>query len=429
MNTLQDFPYQVLIVDDEIRDWAEPMKDRLLSLARHLGYNKIEVQLAYDADEAYRKLARQHFHVVSLYIRLPERKGEIISVETGLTLARSFPYVGFPKRLIYSITLAVEVIQKSPSEAVQVMEIPADHYAKATGSELYEKQEGAIILKVTEWAKRVMDSLALDTLSLHKAEGEQRDPPLTMIGAYLHFGPDLLPPLLARHLQDLANYWETKDSRRTDAAIKFIESTALLALAQTAVLLKADCKPTLLTTDDRISTCLATLSAWRAHLDGWNWGNYLTPQAIASFRDALAARNEERHTRKPNDALQAWAALRVPLQYAMDLAAYWVRHPLCINLRYNRDGWNAELLAGTAYPRKRRRLPQRLDFPGEAVQSGVWQNVWRIDGDTPRPKPLCWDGWLEADSKSERPWWLPIHLDAKNRTVWLDLDSGQTLSR
>ena len=202
-----------------------------------------------------------------------------------------------------------------------------------------------------------------------------------------------------------------------------------MALAQTAVLLKADCKPTLLTTDDRISTCLATLSAWRAHLDGWNWGNYLTPQAIASFRDALAARNEERHTRKPNDALQAWAALRVPLQYAMDLAAYWVRHPLCINLRYNRDGWNAELLAGTAYPRKRRRLPQRLDFPGEAVQSGVWQNVWRIDGDTPRPKPLCWDGWLEADSKSERPWWLPIHLDAKNRTVWLDLDSGQTLSR
>jgi hypothetical protein len=38
-------------------------------------------------------------------MRLPERSSESITVDTGVKLAQGFPFIGFPKALIYSQTI------------------------------------------------------------------------------------------------------------------------------------------------------------------------------------------------------------------------------------------------------------------------------------------------------------------------------------
>jgi CheY-like chemotaxis protein len=424
-STLNGVTYRVLIVDDEQDDWTVPMKEALAVEAKSISHAKIEILTALDADEAYRLLAKHHFQVVSLDMRLPERKSEIISVKTGIELARRFPYIGFPKRIIYSISLNEPQNHADFIDFHQVMEIGAERYAKPTGSDYDEDQTGNIVLTVDEWAQLIADSLIFDKLPLRRHPKLKNSPPLTVLGSYLEHGPELMPPFLAAHLQDIANHWETKNSRRSDAGIKLIEATIRLAFVQTAVLLREDGQIIALPSDERISTCLRLLEDWQPHLNQWNWSNYLNKEALSAFREALSIRNGERHSLKVNDLHQVWSALRVPLQYALDVIAYWVRHPLCVDLRYTRDGWSAELLAGNAYPRKRRLLPNRLDFPAEALHGGVWQSVWRIDEDPPVSVSLCWDDWLKPDPASDRHWWLPSHLDHKNRKHWLDIDSGE----
>jgi hypothetical protein len=312
-----------------------------------------------------------------------------------------------------------------------VARIPTDQYAKSTGSDR-DQEAGIRVLTVKEWAQRVMVSLDADHLHVQETGKGLTQPPTTVVGSYLEHGPELLPPLIARHTQTLANDWETRNThaQRVNAAIKFIESTIRLALAQSAVLMKAEGKPADLPTDERLVLSLNLLEQWHPSLAAWNWSHYLTAEALTALREGTKTRNKERHKLTAEDSVKAWAELRLPLQYAMDVAAYWVRHPLCINLRYSRDGWTAELLAGLSTPRKRRLLPEAQDFPAEAVQDGVcWQHVWRIDGTEPKPLALNWKEWLVPDTASEQPWWMPMHTNDRGKTIWLDLDSGNTTLR
>lgn len=427
MTILNDYPWQVLIIDDEQRDWVVPMTELLQDAAENAKLSGLKITSAIDQQTAERLLARRYFHLISLDMRLPERFGEAISVDTGEKLARQFPYVGFPKYLIYSQTLRDFDIKQRPADAVRVLRIPTDQYAKPTGGERVRENAPVEVLTVKEWARRVVDSFSRDQpeLILNPAPPRGTKTPLTVIGAYLEFGPRLLPPVLARHLQGLASYWETRDAtRRVDTADRFIEVTTRLALAQTAVLMERDSKQPKPPGDEKRVTCVARLKDWRSEITGWNFSNYLTEDAIEALDEARKVRNEEDHTHTITDPKRAWTALRVPLQYALDIAAYWVRHPLCIDLRYSRDGWNAECLAGVAYPRPRQPLPANVDFPTEALQGSVWQSVWTND-ERPQQKAVCWKDSLVDDGDSERPWWLAVARDQRGRQVWLDLDSGK----
>jgi len=283
------------------------------------------------------------------------------------------------------------------------------------------------VLTVKEWARRVVGSFSQDQpeLILYPAPLRGTKTPLTVIGAYLECGPRSLPPLLARLLQDLAQNWETEDAtRRVETADRFIEVTTQLALAQTAVLIAHEDKQPEPPGDDERVTCIAWLKDWHSGITGWNFSNYLTSDAVRALDEAQMAHKEEAHAHGAPDPKRAWTALRVPLQYALDIAAYWVRHPLCIDLRYSRDGWNAECLAGVAYPRPRQPLPANVDFPTEALQGSVWQSVWTND-ERPQQKAVCWKDSLVDDGDSERPWWLAVARDQRGRQVWLDLDSGK----
>ena len=424
---LNNYPWQVLIIDDEQRDWVVPMTELLQDAAKNAKLSGLKITSAIDQQTAERLLARQNFHLISLDMRLPERSGEAISVDTGEKLARQFPYVGFPKCLIYTQTLREGDIQQATSDAVRVLRIPMDQYAKPTGSDRVREDAPVEVLTVKEWARRVVDSFSHDQskLVLNPAPLKGAQMPLTVIGAYFEYGPRSLPPLLAQHLQDLASHWETKDAtRRVDTADRFIEVTTRLALAQTAVLMRHEGKQPGLPNDEKRISCIHQLKEWYSEITGWNFSNYLTEDAIQALDKARQVRNKEDHTQAMADPKRAWAMLREPLQYALDIAAYWVRHPLCINLRYSRDGWNAECLAGIAYPRLRYPLPASVDFPTEAIHGGVWQSVWTND-ERPQHKAVCWNSWLVDDDHSERPWWLTVANNQRGQQVWLDLDSGK----
>lgn len=426
MKALNDYPWQVLIVDDEQRDWVVPMQELLEYAAKNAKLSGLKITSAFDQQTAERLLACRYFHLISLDMRLPERHGEAISVDTGEKLARQFPYAGFPKYLIYSQTLRDDGIKQKPAEAVRVRRIPTDQYAKPTGGERVRENAPVEVLTVKEWARRVVDSFSQDQpeLILDPAPLRGTKTPLTVIGAYLEYGPRSLPPLLARPLQDLAQNWETEDAtRRVDTADRFIEETTRLALAQTAVLMKHGGKQPKLPGDATRVTCIARLKDWRSEITNWNFSNYLTDGAIEALDEARKVLNEEKHDSGAADPKRAWIALRVPLQYALDIATYWVRHPLCIDLRYSRDGWNAECLAGVAYPRPRQPLPANVDFPTEVLQGRVWQSVW-TNAEQPQQKAVCWKDWLVEERTSERPWWLAIARDQRGRQVQMDLDSG-----
>lgn len=425
--TGNDYPWRVLIVDDEDRDWVVPMTEALRDAAARAGLKRLTIAKANDQYAAERLLARDFFHVVSLDMRLPERVGEVISVNTGEQLARQFPDSLFPKHLIYSQTLREESMAQSPRDALRVARLgDVDQYAKPTGGRA-ERGAPVPVLSVEAWAKRVLDSLIADNLRLTAdlAECGTDQGPLTVLGAYLKYGPERLPGALGQLLVDIANTWDLKDAtRRVDAADRFIELTSRLALAQVAVLLAQDGETLPPPEDDRRLSCLHSLRSGREQIQGWNFANYLTKEVIEGLDEARRARNEEAHARTPTNPKRAWALLRTPLQYALDLAAYWVRHPLCVGLVYTRDGWTAQPLAGTARPRRRRPLPGRLDFPIEAIQGGVWQAVW-TNAEQPVQRAICWQDWLTEDPGDDQPWWLLIGRDGQGRPLRLDLDSGK----
>ncbi len=422
MNAMGKYPFRVLIVDDERRDWAEPMQ---LLLKRNLqteGLEKVVVDVAFDKRSAEYLLATHYYHVSSFDMRLPEWNGEAVSVASGIGLAR---LISFPKRIVYSQTIRDVDIKANPREAVSVLRLPADLYAKPTNADEDAQSLAVEVLTVKEWAQRVVDCLKSDELTLTMPTRQNALPLIeTMIGAYLKHGIEYLPPFLARKLQELANTWETRSSARVDAAIALIEGVVRLALVQSAVLLMHDGQEAELPGDEKLVTCITMLRRWNPALSAWNWSNYLTEQAIAAFDAVGWGCNDRDHSMGRADHQKNWMKLRVPLQYALDIAAYWVRHPLLIHLRYSRDGWSGQWLAGKEMSGKRHLLPEASDFPTEAAQYAVWQSIWRLGGHDPYSYALNWADWMMLTYESDQQWWFPCYV-RQGKTAYLSLISGE----
>lgn len=410
--------WRVLIVDDEDRDWAQPMKERLQRAARNAGLVQIHIVVANFGEAARQWIACEHFHVVSLDMRLPERANEIVSVDTGLKLAKEFTEIGYPKYVVYSQTLSEQRAAGpgSPSEAV--LQLRADAYAKPSAASS-EPQTGVPTLSVRDWAQRIIDYLDPRRVRL-PAEGDDTEGRLTAIGAQLKRGPALLPPPLAGALAQLGS-GEFTGQPAPQPLAALVLATVRWALAQSAVLAAAAGRQTVLPRDDSLGAALLALRGLLPLLADWNWRNYCAPAALQAF----AAVAEGRHERDP-------AAAAAALLHALDVAAYWVQHPVCAALRYSRDGWTGLPLRGSESPRRRMLLPPAQDFSSVGDSSAAWQRVWLLAGEPGRvrqPQVIDWTPMLERDPADDKRWWLRICQAPADAVTWLDIDSGQTAQR
>lgn len=428
----QSKPFRVLIVEDE-PGWESNMRIALEYAADDRKQVQPECvrpkcESALDTAAACRLLALEHFDLLSLDIRLPETDGSSVTVFAGIRLARASLFYSATKTIIFSSTLVQEsAVGISADGAVVLAEAPQiiDKYAKSSGAPPVPTARFET-LSQRQWAERVLDYLYHDGLYLPSADPKRKLE--TALGAWLSGAVRSLPPLLARHAQALQNHWPEPgrkvDARAVDAALKLIESVLRLAVAQTAVLLGDRQQLPADTTQDAAIRCLRTLinnpalrdCSWRAHLDD---------AALTAFDQARQLRNTARHSLRSNNTSGEWQDLRPCLRYAMDVATYWAKHPLCTDLRYGVDGWRGELLVGTASPRRLENLPGR-DFPGEAVR-GFWQTA--IRGGTPagwHAEAVCWDDWLAGDSRREGALWLKAWRSPTGRALAIDLDSGDS---
>ncbi len=428
-------PFRVLIVEDE-HGWVSNMQMALNYAADDRRLARPECQLARpesksapDAATARRLLALEHFDLLSLDMRLPEKEGSAIAVQEGIKLAQELfkPLISPVKTLIYTATLLQENPASISAEGAEVLhEVPQiDKYAKSSGAPPVSMARFET-LSQRQWAERVLDYLYYDGLYLPSADGKRKLE--TALGAWLSGAVRSLPPLLARHAQALQNHWPEPgckvDARAVDAALKFIESALRLAVAQTAVLLRDRQLPAE-TTQDAAIQCLRTLINDPA-LAACSWRTYLDDAALDAFDEARRLRNTARHSLRGNQTSGEWQALLPWLRQVMGMATYWTKHPLCTDLRYGVDGWRGELLAGTASPRRLENLPGR-DFRGEAVR-GFWQTAIRRD-DTPagwHTEAVCWDDWLAGDSRREGALWLKAWRSPTGRALAIDLDSGDS---
>lgn len=429
MENLNLHPYRMLIVEDEARDWAIPMETRLKIAAKLANLNNLVINVATSIEEAESFMARYYYHFSSFDVRLPKHTAGALSSEHGVALACAFPEIGFPKRIVYSHTLRTNAIRDETVVAASVLPLPVDYYAKPTGSD-DDETSVVKVLKLEDWATLVVNSLTYDSRHIEGAtSGCGNTPVESVIGAYLRHGVSLLPPFLAKKLQELAVAWDNSQTipERNNAAVAFIEGTARLALIQSAILLECDTKDTMIPVDYSWGSCMNKLKEYQAKLHKWNWSNYLTKQAIDAIDCGRDVRNDHSHDLKQFDYKQRWGNLRTPLQYAMDIAAYWVRHPLIFDLQSRQKCLSGELLAGQSYPRARSPLSPALKFPDTAQDDGVWQSVWHIgsNGEAPTARAVSWTGWLKQASNSDNQWWFPRYVRGNKRN-YLSLIDGSS---
>lgn len=422
--------YRVLIVEDDVPNWAQQMVELLAALQ---GDSALEVTctIAANALKAERDMMSGHFHLVSLDMLIPDKAGEM-KVTGGIDLARAAFRSGalVSKLLVYSSFLARGSEDLDASAKIHSDLPNLDRYAK-TASTLVESLASVEHLTQEQWARRVLEYLSSESITL---SGSNRAARRTVIGHWLDTAPKHLPMLLARHAQSLANAWEDPGAvnARFDAAVRFIETTTRLALLQTQVLVAAadagQIKPSR-PNDARISTCLQVLNQLlKNHVQSlaqWSWANYLVP-AMPALDEARLLRNEDRHSLSPGMGKAGWLKIRPLLQAAMDLSAYWALHPIWTELRFNVDGWTGERLAGNAWPRPRRKVEMDGKLSGAEVRGGAWQTAVKVDGAAPSLQLLDWSDWLRADN-NQRAWWFVAYQEQRGSRLvnqWLDLDSG-----
>ncbi|MBK6654531.1 hypothetical protein [Zoogloea sp.] len=429
---------RILIVEDE-DDWVYLMKRALEDEAKDRGLVKPIIEEARAADTARHLMARQHFHLMSLDMRLPAGPMDsAVSEVNGVDLAQG-PWLAalLPKTIIYSATLEADGDGKYAASGMTVAQLPLDKYGKSSGAKSASTASSIETLSPMEWARRVLDYLDYGKreLQIPPPPGAKTAPKETALGALLRGAAQGLPPALARLAQELQRDWPATGQHRisaaaVDTALKFIESSLRLAVAQTAVLLRKKPANCGLPSTNSQKELIDLLRRWRSDKDStptqWTWFTaYLTTEAVNAFDAARALRNESRHGLAAHKAKGEWNELYPLLLKIMDVSSYWAKHPLIGDLHFlPGDGWKGEILCGTGFPRPVKPLGSK-DLPGEAVR-GIWQLPPRLtdSGKDYAEAARCWDDWLRPDPHDGRPLWLAFFKTPKEIRAW-DLAEGE----
>ena len=439
-------PMRVLIVEDE-KDWIELMTLALEDEAEDRKVPAPRVNTATDADAARRLMALNHYHLISLDMRLPAEKRDTVDVKQGADLVKELSTQDYllSKAIIYSGTLDQESVKVAPFAGLTVAQLrDIDKYAKSSGGQT-AVDEPFETLSPKQWASRVLDYLDLlapqaprppRALTLEPMPGRKFT---TSLGNWLSAAAQSLPPVLARHARELEQHWPEPgsgkvDTRAVDAALKFVEASLRLAVAQTAVILDHRHPETLLKEKTSWLEFTNLLQAWArtdgARLDRWSWRRHLTDEAITAFDEVRKLRNEARHSLGTNNPRGNWTKLYPSLRLVMDMAGYWAKHPLIANLTHRPgDGWKGEILSSTSYPRPIRPLAGKK-LPDHADRH-IWQLPVCAKAASPgwEEVPVDWNAWLRIAPDNERALWLAIHSNRNTEVVAFDLADGERIGR
>lgn len=439
-------PMRVLIVEDE-NDWIELMTLALEDEAEGRKVPAPRVDTAPDVDTARRLMPVNVYHLISLDMRMPDGPSDTcIDVKFGTNLVTELTKAGqrHPvKTIIYSGTLSPEEEQGKSVAGHTVARLPdIDNYSKSSGGQT-AADEPFETLSPRQWASRVLDYLDLlapqdprppRALTLEPTPGRKVK---TALGNWLSAAAQSLPPVLARHARDLEQHWPVPgsgevDTRAVDAALKFVEASMRLAVAQTAVLLD-DCLPAAHLKEKTSWLKLVNLlQVWAethgAALSRWSWRTHLTDEVIAAFDEVRKLRSKTGQRLGTNNPLGSWSELYPSLRLVMDMAGYWAKHPLIANLTHRPgDGWKGEILSGTSYPRPIRALAGKK-LPARADRH-IWQLPVCAKAEPPswEEVPVDWNAWLRADPDDERPLWLAIRSNRNGGLQAFDLADGERI--
>ena len=204
-------PMRVLIVEDE-DDWIELMTLALEDEAEDRKAPTPKIDTATDAQAARRLMALNHYHLISLDMRLPANERDTaVEVKQGTDLVRELATQDYllSKAIIYSGTLDQESVKVTPIAGLTVAQLPdIDKYAKSSGSQT-ATDDPFETLSPREWASRVLDYLDLldpqdprhpRALTLEPTPGRKFK---TALGNWLSAAAQSLPPVLARHARAL----------------------------------------------------------------------------------------------------------------------------------------------------------------------------------------------------------------------------------
>ena len=443
--------YNILIVEDEL-SWSRSMERNLRDvLTLHNLQSMASWQVVVDTGSAINQIRSCPWTVACFDLRLPADIGGSISTAAGNQLiSRRDIARSLMKRFCYSATLSMDSADSEMlgtgsvlPEADRTTGPKLEKYGKASSDLVAPNGLDWEFLSTYGWAKRVVEFLSSDKLQTeHVASGRISK---TAVGFWLERAPRALPPVLARHAQDLANAWDESGSTKTDVAIRLIETAACLALGQTLVLLaqpspmqtpQAAAWPTdglhasMLNALDDLLTCHT------AQLSKWNWSGWMTPATLSAMRAAHAIRNEKSHSKQRVNARDEWQTLLPHLRVVMDLCGYWALHPLCADLRYDHNGWRAQLLASTAWPAPMEPLDRDHDFPSDAATDH--DHFWQCVGYRERPDQpwvLKGIGWGEVLVRDQRDTdtglriWRQVAPNGEHRSwVRLSLMTGKLVS-
>ncbi|MEO5371157.1 MAG: response regulator [Magnetococcus sp. DMHC-1] len=310
------FTFRVLVVEDdpEFRSYMQKAMERIQKSVNF----EIETQYAITKEDAIKFLKEKHYHLVSLDQRFPEKNGNEIVHDTGLTLlkdiAEKYPT---SSRLLYT------AYPKIPYANLAGALDSTPYFGKSTDESDHPDEQQ---LTVKSWANKVQELLEGFVLFT-----------LPRMGRCLPYG-------MALHARRMAQEFENHEKFMVSAKDLW-ESCLHLIWAQTlAIVTRIPNSPQLGNTRGNLSEIEKELKKHLPHMAeaGWldPWLPYLgtdhTGSRISAGQRFLEQssklwrlfRNDKAHTFSCDDWEKRRLETHEPLFHLLDALSHWTVHPL-----------------------------------------------------------------------------------------------------
>lgn len=349
----------------------------------------LEVSIAADAGAVTQALRRTCFHVITIDLSIPNRKGQLPGPEVGEDIIEQ-DYQPLAVKLIYSGENESHAGQRIAEHAVEM------------GFHRFKK---SIVTDLCGYPPLVTtnDIAALISRGLsERAETTDGDDELSRVQLpsyrinYWQRATTLLPVPFCTAAQDLRTAALGHASAQTmQAADQFRQYVLRMAWAECAVMLRSAGVQVHPPThhDDTLEPQLAAMRSWVESQRGifkcfplWRSclraGGGPQGQPMEYFDDSRRWRNALAHTKRlVQDWVPMFAEADAALLPLMDIASYWASCPLWFDVQLDRQAsWSGRPVQGSALipPRKRIADPPAVALRGDHVV----QRIWRVDADT-----------------------------------------------